>query len=212
MDDSLHCDGSSAPSDRASSTLDTITDTTTEGGGAGLGCSPNLLDSALPSDSDHTFDHHSSEEELEVINCGTIAKYPEKRKWSQANTRLSLGSGSSDEEPVAVATPEAVPRLHDHPTPRAVLCVAQEETSTHTPCHRNQYKSRRASTVFGLRKNAAESKKKVFSSLSHSWKIVHLIRECLEHTTCVDFESVYPQVIFTDYALKNYFWNKLNQE
>ncbi|KAF8786813.1 uncharacterized protein LOC129971488 isoform X1 [Argiope bruennichi] len=97
MDDSLHCDGSSAPSDRASSTLDTITDTTTEGGG-GAGCSPNLLDSALPSDSDHTFDHHSSEEELEVINSGTIAKYPEKRKWSQANTRLSLGSGSSDEE------------------------------------------------------------------------------------------------------------------
>lgn len=36
------------------------------------------LDSALPSDSDHNFDHHSSEEELEVINSGS---HPEKRKW-----------------------------------------------------------------------------------------------------------------------------------
>lgn len=36
------------------------------------------LDSALPSDSDHNFDHHSSEEELEVINSGS---QPEKRKW-----------------------------------------------------------------------------------------------------------------------------------
>lgn len=30
--------------------------------------SPYFLDSALPSDSDHNYDHHSSEEELEVIN------------------------------------------------------------------------------------------------------------------------------------------------
>lgn len=63
------------------------------------------LDSALPSDSDHNFDHHSSEEELEVINCASVihrertCQYPEKRKWSQAN-RLSLGenSCSSDDE------------------------------------------------------------------------------------------------------------------
>ncbi|XP_054722606.1 uncharacterized protein LOC129232486 isoform X1 [Uloborus diversus] len=101
MDDSLHCDVSSAPSDRASSTLDTITDTTTEGGGAcGAGAelesaSPNLLDSALPSDSDPNLEHHSSEEELEVINSCT--KYPEKRKWSQV-ANIRLGSGSSDEE------------------------------------------------------------------------------------------------------------------
>ncbi|XP_015923499.1 uncharacterized protein [Parasteatoda tepidariorum] len=104
MDDSLHCDGSSAPSDRASSTLDTITDTT-EGRCSAIGGqpSPNLLDSALPSDSDHNFDHHSSEEELEVINCSTSggpSKYPEKRKWSQANNRLSLGSGSGSDEEV----------------------------------------------------------------------------------------------------------------
>lgn len=65
--------------------------------------SPYFLDSALPSDSDHNYDHHSSEEELEVINnpsncaaVGTSAKelltcrsgsvstvMPEKRKWSQ---------------------------------------------------------------------------------------------------------------------------------
>lgn len=66
------------------------------------------LDSALPSDSDHNFDHHSSEEELEVINSSSvvhhrerITSHPEKRKWSQANHHLSLGEysgGSSDEE------------------------------------------------------------------------------------------------------------------
>ncbi|XP_069686464.1 uncharacterized protein Reph isoform X2 [Periplaneta americana] len=52
--------------------------------------SPYFLDSALPSDSDHNYDHHSSEEELEVINnpsnpvvkCVSTAM-PEKRKWSQ---------------------------------------------------------------------------------------------------------------------------------
>lgn len=98
MDDSLHCDVSSAPSDRASSTLDTITDTT-EGGR----CS-GPLDSALPSDSDPNLEaNHSSEEELEVINCGA-ARCPEKRKWSQANTgqqRRPPGPGSaasSDDE------------------------------------------------------------------------------------------------------------------
>lgn len=95
MDDSLHCDVSSAPSDRASSTFDTITDTT-EGGR----CSGGLPhDSALPSDSDPNLEaNHSSEEELEVINC---ARCPEKRKWSQANTtgqRRPPGSASSDEE------------------------------------------------------------------------------------------------------------------
>ncbi|XP_076355425.1 uncharacterized protein LOC143249451 isoform X3 [Tachypleus tridentatus] len=71
------------------------------------------LDSALPSDSDHNFDHHSSEEELEVINCGNVITrnsiYPEKRKWSQAN-RFSGGenSASSDDELrdiVCVSTP-----------------------------------------------------------------------------------------------------------
>ncbi|XP_076370032.1 uncharacterized protein LOC143256553 [Tachypleus tridentatus] len=62
------------------------------------------LDSALPSDSDHNFDHHSSEEELELINSteNIITQnisYPGKRKWSQANC-LSSGdiSGSSDDE------------------------------------------------------------------------------------------------------------------
>lgn len=41
-------------------------------------CSPYFLDSALPSDSDHTYDHdhHSSEEELEVINSCPAAVAP----------------------------------------------------------------------------------------------------------------------------------------
>jgi uncharacterized protein YaiE (UPF0345 family) len=76
--------------------------------------SPYFLDSALPSDSDHNYDHHSSEEELEVINnpsncaaVGTSAKelltcrsgsvstvMPEKRKWSQmtAGSTCSLSN------------------------------------------------------------------------------------------------------------------------
>ncbi|XP_022241455.1 uncharacterized protein LOC106459147 isoform X1 [Limulus polyphemus] len=66
----------------------------------------SILDSALPSDSDHNFDHHSSEEELEVINCtsslitrGRSNTYPEKRKWSQANCcSAAENSGSSDDE------------------------------------------------------------------------------------------------------------------
>lgn len=65
-----------------------------------------FLDSALPSDSDHNNDHHSSEEELEVINnpskcaafgsslkelltcrSGSVnAVVPEKRKWSQVTS------------------------------------------------------------------------------------------------------------------------------
>lgn len=83
--------------------------------------SPYFLDSALPSDSDHNYDHHSSEEELEVINnptnCAAVGSsvkelltcrsgsvstvMPEKRKWSQitggstcslSNTCLSTNS------------------------------------------------------------------------------------------------------------------------
>lgn len=66
--------------------------------------SPYFLDSAVPSDSDLTYDHHSSEEELEVINgkgsrdpakrvgrspysnrCRSVSSAaPEKRKWSDA--------------------------------------------------------------------------------------------------------------------------------
>lgn len=56
--------------------------------------SPYFLDSALPSDSDLNYDHHSSEEELEVINSSqhhtqdvlrsrSASTVPEKRKWSQ---------------------------------------------------------------------------------------------------------------------------------
>ncbi|KAJ9591472.1 hypothetical protein L9F63_002078, partial [Diploptera punctata] len=58
--------------------------------------SPYFLDSALPSDSDHNYDHHSSEEELEVINnvssapaCVGGTVMPEKRKWSQVTGSLS---------------------------------------------------------------------------------------------------------------------------
>lgn len=76
--------------------------------------SPYFLDSALASDSDANNDHHSSEEELEVINsspkepverrnagrCGTVPAnlrsasvnaLPEKRKWSEINL-TNLGS------------------------------------------------------------------------------------------------------------------------
>lgn len=77
--------------------------------------SPYFLDSALASDSDANNDHHSSEEELEVINsspkepvecrnasrCGgnvpvnlrsaSVNALPEKRKWSEINL-TNLGS------------------------------------------------------------------------------------------------------------------------
>ncbi|PSN56358.1 hypothetical protein C0J52_03731 [Blattella germanica] len=63
--------------------------------------SPYFLDSALPSDSDHNYDHHSSEEELEVINnvssapaCAGTAM-PEKRKWSQVTGGGGGGGGGS---------------------------------------------------------------------------------------------------------------------
>lgn len=86
-ENSLQFDASSSgpSSDRASSTLDTITADSTGHP------SPLLPDSTLPSDSDQHLDHHSSEEELEVIN----GRHPEKRKWHQANR---LSSRSSDDE------------------------------------------------------------------------------------------------------------------
>lgn len=51
-----------------------------------------FLDSALPSDCDQGYDQHSSEEELEVINCYQ-QKHPastgqEKRKWSQVTPEM----------------------------------------------------------------------------------------------------------------------------
>ncbi|KAG8323358.1 hypothetical protein J6590_006368 [Homalodisca vitripennis] len=63
--------------------------------------SPYFLDSALPSDSDLNYDHHSSEEELEVINSTphhsqeivrsrSASTVPEKRKWSQ-RTQYGVG-------------------------------------------------------------------------------------------------------------------------
>lgn len=87
------------------------------------------IDSALPSDSDHAYDHHSSEEELEDINNS----YQEvddlqsesllgddevrgpgsenKRKWSQvASNRLSVEStSSSDEEVQGLLRPLSTP-------------------------------------------------------------------------------------------------------
>lgn len=67
--------------------------------------SPYFLDSALPSDSDLNYDHHSSEEELEVINSTphhtqdvlrsrSASTLPEKRKWSQVKmiSEYILGS------------------------------------------------------------------------------------------------------------------------
>lgn len=78
--------------------------------------SPYFLDSALPSDCDLTYDHHSSEEELEVINgsragcdkakrsnrspygnrCRSVSSaLPEKRKWSEAMDSESPGEPST---------------------------------------------------------------------------------------------------------------------
>lgn len=76
--------------------------------------SPYFLDSALPSDCDLTYDHHSSEEELEVINgtascdivkrthrspytnrCRSVSSaLPEKRKWSEVMDSESPGEPS----------------------------------------------------------------------------------------------------------------------
>lgn len=46
------------------------------------------------------FDHHSSEEELAIINCRNKELHPEKRKWSQMTrcSSYSESSGSSDDE------------------------------------------------------------------------------------------------------------------
>jgi hypothetical protein len=88
------------------------------------------IDSALPSDSDHAYDHHSSEEELEVINnsyqevedlqSDTLLLGDDevrgpgsenKRKWSQvASNRLSVEStSSSDDEVQGLLRPVSTP-------------------------------------------------------------------------------------------------------
>ncbi|XP_035704540.1 uncharacterized protein LOC110842880 isoform X2 [Folsomia candida] len=97
----------------------------------------NNIDSALPSDSDHAYDHHSSEEELEVINSSSYddvddeVNLPDgddlleenarnrgssgsencKRKWSQmAANRLSVEStSSSDDEVQGLLRPLSTP-------------------------------------------------------------------------------------------------------
>ena len=100
--------------------------------------SPYFIDSALPSDSDLNYDHHSSEEELEVINssCGqprpdrenrstpcrsqSATIVPEKRKWSQVSEGSSTTAcrlvdspatavGSSDEEVQGLLAAMATP-------------------------------------------------------------------------------------------------------
>ncbi|XP_014251344.1 uncharacterized protein LOC106667730 [Cimex lectularius] len=85
--------------------------------------SPYFLDSALPSDCDQGYDQHSSEEELEVINCKQAKSHTgqEKRKWSQV-TPENVGvrrpgrcrteggsSGSSDEEVVGLVAAMTAP-------------------------------------------------------------------------------------------------------
>ncbi|PNF16747.1 hypothetical protein B7P43_G00860 [Cryptotermes secundus] len=91
--------------------------------------SPYFLDSALPSDSDHNYDHHSSEEELEVINnptnCAAVGSsvkelltcrsgsvstvMPEKRKWSQitGGSTCSLSNTCLASVAVITTTPAA---------------------------------------------------------------------------------------------------------
>ncbi|KAJ1519534.1 hypothetical protein ONE63_004814 [Megalurothrips usitatus] len=83
------------------STISPLPDTITASGSA-TPASPYFLDSALPSDSDLNYDHHSSEEELEVINCTipqeprqppprsqSASTLPEKRKWSQVTRSVT---------------------------------------------------------------------------------------------------------------------------
>lgn len=50
-----------------------------------IAVSPYFLDSALPSDSDHNYDHHSSEEELEVINSHVNMHRHHHRKHSSSS-------------------------------------------------------------------------------------------------------------------------------
>lgn len=83
------------------SSVSPIPDTITASGSA-TPASPYFLDSALPSDSDLNYDHHSSEEELEVINSTipqeprqppprsqSASTVPEKRKWSQVTRSVT---------------------------------------------------------------------------------------------------------------------------
>jgi hypothetical protein len=77
------------------------------------------LDSALPSDSDHPFEHHSSEEELEVINSGS---HPEKRKWV----------GGADELPVCCPVQfRTSPPAHAH---KPGKCLRQADIPPHELC------------------------------------------------------------------------------
>lgn len=106
--------------DRSTTRLTTHVDSAMEAGGSGSNLitptsSPYFLDSALASECDLTYDHHSSEEELEVINSGisscdnrksaigghrcrsVSSALPEKRKWSDAMDSESPSSGAGAE-------------------------------------------------------------------------------------------------------------------
>lgn len=85
------------------------------------------LDSALPSDSDHNFDHHSSEEELEVIN--SLHPHPEKRKWNGSGG----ASGDEDEHEFLCCPVEfrTSPPAHVH---KPSKCLRQAHIPPHELC------------------------------------------------------------------------------
>ncbi|XKL63647.1 hypothetical protein PGB90_006011 [Kerria lacca] len=107
--------------------------------------SPYFLDSALPSDCDLTYDHHSSEEELEVINgkgsCDTTKRVgrspfgsrcrsvssvlPEKRKWSDAMDAESQGESliSCNPSRVRIST-------RRHTSSNENVCLGEEPSIT----------------------------------------------------------------------------------
>jgi hypothetical protein len=57
----------------------------------------DLIDSALPSDSDHAYDHHSSEEELEVINSTSYDEVDDEVNLPDGDDLL-LVDGEGDEQ------------------------------------------------------------------------------------------------------------------
>ncbi|XP_054713318.1 uncharacterized protein LOC129222798 [Uloborus diversus] len=97
--------------------------------------SPALADSALPSDSDHNVDHHSSEEELEVINSGSPTTprlpQPEKRKWdcsAPLDDEQTLGDDDENNCPVEFRTS---PPAHAH---KPSKCLRQAHIPAHELC------------------------------------------------------------------------------
>ncbi len=141
--DTDECDRSSAS---------TTTHRSAIGGHVGMvtpASSPYFIDSAAPSDSDLTYDHNSSEEELEVINgkascvsvkrvgrspfggrCRSVSSaLPEKRKWSEAmDAESPSGGGESSSTPCHRPRVRISTRRHASSSDENI-CLGGEETS-----------------------------------------------------------------------------------